>query len=165
MTAYLYRMPAGIPGDINRAFAATVMPEAITAYGVTGHPTAYGVPVVIDATSGKVRTMVASDTAVYGVLARPYPAHSSTDAVGTSTPPTQGYCDVLVKGCIEVLLSGSDPAVKGAAVNIWTAVASGAHIQGGWEATAAGGSTIAPTGAVFRGPADTAGNTEIQFNL
>jgi hypothetical protein len=38
-------------------------------------------------------------------------------------------------------------------------------VQGGWEAADPGGSGAAVLGAFFRGPADDAGNTEIEFNV
>lgn len=176
MTAFLYRMPAGIPGELNRIFACVVETEVITPFGVLGAPTAYGVPVVVDNTTagniGNMRTMVAGDTPAlqgmvpYGVLARPYPTGIGTqDPVGTSTPVTQGACDVLKSGYINVLLSGTTPAIKGGQVYIWTAAASGAHIVGGWEAANPGGSGLTVPASYFMGPADANGNTEIAFNI
>ena len=167
MVAYLYRRPAGIPGDVNRAFVSDVFTEVITPFGTTGHPTAYGIPVVIDATSGQVRMLASGDAAaaVRGLLVRPYPTHSTTDPLGTSTPPTDGPCNVMTKGCMSVLLSGSSAAVKGGQVYVWTAAASGSHIVGGFESTDPSTSGFALTGAKFRGPADANGITEVEFNL
>lgn len=171
MTSYTFRMPAGIPGDINRIWAANVEPASITPAGTTGAPTAYGVPMVIDATVGNVgnmRTMVAADAfnvnlSPYGILARPFPTGGSQDPLGTSTPPAQGACDILRSGYISVLLSGTTPATKGGPVFIWTAAASGSHIVGGWEAASPGGNGIALLNAYFMGPADASGNVEIAF--
>src|SRR5436190_3418887 len=100
MVSYVTRMPAGIPGDVNRAQHHTVEAQVIQASGSTGHPTAYGIPVVIDATSRAVRAVVATDTAaaIYGFLVRPFPAVSSTDGVGVATPPLTGPCDVMRRG-------------------------------------------------------------------
>lgn len=165
MTAYLTRMPAGIAGDPNRAFDFSIYTENLTPVGTTGHPTAYGIPVFIDATTGNVRMLAAGDAAVHGILVRPYPGRSSTDALGVATPPDSGPCDVLRRGCIAVLLSGSSAAVKGGQVYIWTAAASGTHIVGGFESTDPTSSGITLTGAKFRGPADANGITEIEFNL
>jgi hypothetical protein len=165
MVSYVYRMPAGIPGDINRAFDASVYPEVLTPVGTTGHPTVYGVPVMIDATSGQVRILAAGDTRINGILARPFPGRSSQDALGVSTVPDSGPCDVLRRGCISVLLSGAVGATKDQSVWVWTAAPSGSHILGGWEASDPAGSGFLIANARFRGPADANGITEIEFNL
>lgn len=170
MTAYLTRMPAGIPGWVNRGFINTIEPASLTPNGVTGHPTAYGIPLVIDNTGGNVGNMrmVASGDAigsVYGLLVRPYPGHDSTDAIGVGTPPLEGYCDVLRRGYMTVKLSGSSAAVKGAPVYVWKAAASGTHIVGGFESTDPTTSGFALPGAVFMGPADANGNVEISVSF
>ncbi len=168
MVAYLYRMPAGIPGDVNRAQAATIEPQVITPDGETGHPTAYGVPLVIDATTGWVRTLVAGDDTahvVYGLLARPYPTNSTQDGLGVGTPPLNGPVDVLRRGYMTVLLSGDTPAVNGGQVYVWTSAATGSHITGGFEATDPSTDGFAVVGSYFKGPADADGNTEIGFNI
>jgi hypothetical protein len=165
-------MPAGIPGEVNRIWDSAVEPQVITPYGTTGAPGAYGVPVVIDATSGQVRTLVAADTAVYGFLARPFPTGSSLggmaanvagSTLGTSVPPSSGTCDVMVSGYMSVLLGGLAAAVKAAPVYIWTATTITNHVQGTIEAAATVGSTIQVANAYFTGPADSSGNTEIAF--
>lgn len=164
MTAFQYRMPAGIPGEVNRAFSAIIEAQIVTPSGTTGAPTAYGVPMVVDNTGGNVgnmRILVAGDTAIYGVLIRPFPTGGSQDGLGTSTPPTNGPIDILRFGYVNVLLSGSQAAAKGGQVYVWTAAPSGLHITGGWEAASPGGSGITITNAVFSGPADAGGNTEI----
>jgi hypothetical protein len=171
MTAFLTRMPAGIVGEVNRVWAATIEAQVITPAGTTGAPTGYGVPMVVDATAGNVgnmRTLQAADTHVYGILARPYPTQSSAwpqDGFGGGSPPgLQGPCDILREGYISVLLSGSTAAVKGGQVYVWTAAPSGTHITGGWEAANPGGSGFAVDGCTFMGPADASGFTEISFN-
>lgn len=191
MVAFLYRMPAGIPGEVNRIWSAVIEPGNITPNGTTGAPTAYGVPLVIDATAGNVgnmRTLLVADGTSfvmggntvtnitstnlglngfypYGILVRPFPTGNSQDALGTSTPPASGACDVLKSGYINVLLSGTQAAVKGGQVYIWLAASSGSHVLGGWEAAATGGSTILVPDTYFMGPADANGQTEIGFNL
>lgn len=168
MVAFTFRMPAGIPGDINRVQAATVEAAIVTPTGTTGAPLAYGVPMQVDTTTGNVgnmRTVNISDTTIYGILARPFPTGSSQDALGVSTPPTSGPIDILKRGYMTVLLSGgSVAAVKGGQVYIWGAATSGSHVQGGWEASSAAG-VIVVTGAYFMGPADASGNTEVAFNI
>lgn len=165
MVAFTYRMPAGIPGEVvSIGLSPMIEPQVITPSGTTGAPTAYGVPLIIDATTGRVRTLTAGDTSVYGLLVRPFPTNSSQDALGTNTPPAAGPCDVMRRGNMTVLLSGSTAAVNGGQVYVWTAAASGSHITGGFEASDPSGSGFAITGCVFKGPADADGNTVIEFN-
>ena len=168
MVAFTYRMPAGIPGEVNRIESATIEAAVITPYGTTVAPTAHGVPLVVDATAGNVgnlRTLQAADTTVYGVLARAFPAASSQDALGTSTPPANGPVSVLKRGYMSVLLSGSTAATKGAPAYVWTAAATGSHIVGGWEVSYTSGSTIAVANSYFTGPADSNNITELAFNI
>lgn len=165
MTAFTFRMPGGIPGDINRAQAATVEPQVITPFGTQGAPPAYGVGVLIDANTGDVRIPAAGDAAIYGLLARPFPTASSQDGLGTSTPPVKGMCDVLKRGYMTVLLSGATAAKKAGAVWCRIQNAGAGQFVGGLEAAADGGNTVAVAGAYFTGPADAAGNVEVAFNI
>lgn len=167
MVAYLTRMPAGIPGEVNRGFSSMIEPIGVTPFGTSGAPTAFGIPVVIDATSGNIgnaRAVTAGDTAAYGLLVRPYPAFSSQDALGTSTPPKEGPVDVLRFGYMTVKLAGSTAAVKGGVVYVWAAASSGSHVQGGFESTNPTTNGFAIPG-VFMGPADANGNVEISVNF
>jgi hypothetical protein len=175
MVAYLTRMPAGIPGECTRGWGSCdIEPQIITPSTVTGAPTAYGVPLVVDATAGNVgnmRTLAAGDInnaaqgiVPYGVLVRPFPTGSSQDPLGTSTPPASGPCDVLKSGYVNVLLNGTTAAVKGGPVYVWCAASTGSHVQGGFEAALSGGNTLTYPGAYFTGPADANGNTEIAIN-
>ena len=166
MVAYSYRMPAGIPGDINRIAAATIEAQVMTPSGVTGHPTKYGIPMVVDATGGNVgnmRTMQAGDAAVYGLLCRPFPTGGTQDPLGTSTPPSEGACDIMVRGYMTVLLGGASAAVKGAPAYIWNQADSSPSFLGGW--TAASSTNVISVGAYFMGPADSSGNVEVAFNI
>lgn len=169
MTAYTFRMPAGIPGDVNRAFQPTITTEVMTPNGTTGHPTAYGIPVAIDPTTFQVRALAAGDTLanLKGFLVRPYPVTSGNpgDPIGTSTPPNSGACDVMERGWMSVKLSGTAAAVKNGPVYVWTAAPSGSHITGGLEAATPGASGFQITNASFRGPADANGVTEIEYNI
>jgi hypothetical protein len=167
MTSFLYRMPSGVPGEVTRGFAlAVIEPQVITTSGTTGAPTAYGVPLVVDATSGNVgnmRTIATGDSKIYGVLVRPYPTGASQDALGTSTPPTVGLCDVLVDGYISVILYGSTAAAKGGLVYVWkAATTTGNHVQGGFEAADPTSNGFVVSGAYFTGPADANAITEIR---
>lgn len=160
--SFLYRMPAGIAGDINRAQQAVVRPEVITAAGATS-PAAYGLAVVIDATSGQLRLPADPDTAIDGILARPFPTNSSTSALGTSVPPTSGVVDMLMRGFISVKLAGSTAAKNGGLVYVWSSASSGAHVLGGFEAADPSGDGFVVAGAKFSGGADADGNTEISL--
>ena len=169
MTAFLYRMPAGVPGSVTRVNAATVIePQVVTPSGTTGAPTAYGVPLVVDNTGGNVgnmRTIATGDSTVYGILVRPYPTGASQDPLGTSTPPANGACDVLKNGYISVILSGTAAAVKGGLVYVWKSASNptGNHLQGGFEAANPAGNGFVIPGAYFTGPADTNAITEVRF--
>jgi hypothetical protein len=166
MVSYLLRMPAGIVGDINRAEIATVEAQIITPYGVTGAPPAFGLGVVLDATSGEIRIPAAGDTlaSLYGLLARPYPVQDpiQAPALGVSTPPVQGACSILRRGYMSVLLQNTTAAIKGAVV-YWRTTTSGLLVAGGFEAAAGAGLIAIP--ATFMGPADSNGITEVAYNI
>ena len=163
--AFLYRMPAGIPGDVNRAQAATIEAQVLTPSGTTGHPTAYGLAVQIDSSTHQVRIVADPDTSAYGFLVRPFPTNSGTDGLGTSTPPLTGICDVLKRGYMTVKLGGSTAAVKGGAVYVWSSADSGAHVKGQVEAADPSTDGFLVARSYFMGPADADGNVEIGFNI
>ena len=75
MSAYLTRMPAGIPGDVSRKEGATIESSLVGSKAIP-----YGAFVKL--VSGKLEPLAASDTAavIYGLAVRPYPKQS--DAVG-----------------------------------------------------------------------------------
>lgn len=165
MVAYLFRMPAGIAGEISRFDGATVEPQTITAGPATDSPTEYGLAVQIDATTGNIRPVKAADTAVYGLLVRPYPTNSGQEALGVGTPnQTAGAeCNVMRRGYMTVKLR-TGTAVKGAPAYVWKAAASGGNIPGGFTATDPTTSGIALP-ATFVGAADANGNVEIAYNI
>lgn len=171
MVAYLYRMPAGIAGDVSRAgVGVTIEPQTIAHAGQPGSPTKFGIPVSIDATSKLIRGVVAADTqsapGVYGFLVRAYPTGAAQDGLGVATPVvTQGAaCDVMRRGYMTVKCNFGTPA-KGGQVYVWKAADSGQHIQGGIEATDPSTSGFAIPGCLFTGPADADGNVEISYNI
>lgn len=161
MVAYLLRVPAGIAGDVTRKDQATIEAQVVDS---TTPPTRFGEPVKI--VTGKVQPFASGDAAsvVYGFLVRPYPAHSTQDGLGTSTPNTAGICNVLVRGYINTLLRNGTAALNGQ-VYVRNANASGLRPIGGIEATSDSGNCVAITGAVFTGAADASGNVEIRFNI
>lgn len=172
--AFTFRMPAGIPGEVNRA-GSNITIEPIQLASVGQAPTLYGVPLYYDATTGGARALVIGDTLATfaGLLVRPFPVQATAgstnaqQALGAGAPPNfaGALYDLLKRGYMTVLLSGAQAAVKGGAVFIWNAAAAGSHIVGGFEAANPGGSGFALTGASFMGPADANGNVEIAFNI
>lgn len=172
-TAFTYRMPAGIPGDINRAWAATVEPNILN----TATPfLTFGLPGLIDTTTGLFRPVAAADTAAltYGLLVRSFPVGQQTASsysgqqllTDSTVPPASGPCDVLKRGYMTIHLYGATAAKAAGLVFIRTQNAGAGQIVGGIEAAADGGNTIVmPAGYYFRGPADASGNVEIAWNL
>jgi hypothetical protein len=165
MAVFTFRMPAGIPGAVNRVATATIEAQQLD---TTYFPTVYGVPVALDATSHNLRAIKAADTAssVYGFYVRPYPATGNgTDGLGTSTPPVSGVVSVLKRGYMMVKLNGTTAAVKNGTVYVRT-VTGTFTVIGGIEALADSTNTFAMTGnTYFTGPADSNGNVEVAFNI
>jgi hypothetical protein len=130
----------------------------------SNQPAAYGVPVVIDSTSGKLRAVKSGDSNVtFGILVRPYPHQSSDEDFGSGTPPTSGIVDVLRRGYIQVAVKGTPK--NGGAVYVRVANEEGNDDPiGGIEAASDSTNTVAITGASFTGVADN-GTAEISFNL
>lgn len=167
--AFSYRMGAGFPGDPNRTHPFSILPGLMS----TASPVRlYGDPVLIDTATNSYRGILVGDTAVTkidGVLVRPYPTQQTTggmsSAIGAAVPPVgPAVCDVLNEGFIIARCNNfaTQQPTKGGAVHIWYAASSGAHVQGGFESVATGGSTIAITNAKWNGPCDANGITEIQ---
>lgn len=166
---FLYNMPAGIPGMINRVGGRG--PDVETQIMDPTHPlTQYGLFGFIDATSGDFRQMATGDASTYGLLARPYPSQATTAAgysgqqlLGTATPPpTSGPISVLKSGYMTVLLLGATAAVKNG--QVWTRINGG--VPGSvYAADGGGGNYLSVAGAYFMGPADANGNVEIGFNI
>ena len=145
MPVLLYRMNAGIPGQVNREWAAVTETQLMY---TTTPITAYGLPGVIDATSGQFRGVTTGDTAavVYGFLCRPFPTSSGSvsgnDPLGTSVPPTNGLITVLVSGYIVVYLGGSTAATKGGTVYLRVATPGTNKVIGDVEAASDSTNTI-----------------------
>jgi hypothetical protein len=96
---------------------------------------------------------------------RPYPAHSTNDPIGTSTPPTLGIANVMVRGYMTVQLNNTTAATKNGQVYVRVASAATGKPIGGIEAGADSGNCVAITGAFFMGAADASGNVEIRYNI
>jgi hypothetical protein len=166
--AILFRMPYGFPGDITRASATIepVLPDA------TNPPTQPGQAVIMNTSSGGVRTVLTTDsaaTAIYGITVRSFPfqAQSGTNfgaaSIGSAGLPSSPI-DVNRRGYQLVPVVGT-PA-KGDPVFVWFAAPTGQHVTGGFEAAATAGSTFQLDAKTSwnSGP-DASGNAEISFNL
>ena len=162
MTAYKYRMPFGIAGDLSRGAGASTVKAEI--FGSTPCPT-YGIPVKLSAGT-VIPVGLVGDTAPYGFLVRPYPTQSSQDPLGVSTPPTSGIANVMLRGFISVKVNaGASSIVEGSPVYIRYASGAPSTPVGGVEGAAVGATTVALTNAYFTGPADADGNAEVAFNI
>lgn len=166
-TALTYRMQAGFPGDVNRTHPASIEPCLIDA---SAPPTAYGQPVLVDATTQGVRPFAAGDQSAsavnfYGFTVRPYPLQSNTATpqFNTGTPPVTGVIDVVRFGYVMVVLGNGalTGAVKDGAVYVWTAASSGNHVLGGIETVYSAGNSTLLSGAHFNGVQDANGIVEI----
>lgn len=161
MTAFQFRMPAGIPGEITRGNSAVVEANVVDS---TTPPTAFGVFVKL--VSGKVQPCsAAGDVApAYGVIVRPYPTSqaSQAPAFGGGVPSTTDPASILRSGYCNVKLARGT-AVKGAAVYMRTTA--GSYALGDIEDGTNTGQITAVTGAYFMGSADANGNVEIAFNI
>jgi len=175
-----FRMGTGFQGDVNRSHPFWIEQGLQDTTNPVG---AYGLAVYFSLTGNTpnaYRGMVAGDTGltnIAGVAVRPFPIQpSSTSNFGavaisgpTSAPtagvPPAGVIDVLKSGYVIVAQSGTGAIVKGAPVFVWVAASSGAHVQGGFEVSSTGGSTIAlPVPSVyFNGPAGPDGLVELKF--
>ena len=161
MTAFLYRMPSGIPGMVSREENKTI--ETVP-FDSTAPFSAFGLFGKI--VSGKLQPVGAGDaaTAVYGLLVKPFPANSSQEGLGTAVPPTAGPANVLRRGYATVLLNAGTAALNGP-VYVRVANASAGKPIGGIEAASDTTNTILVAGCTFMGAADASGNVEIAFNI
>jgi len=167
MTAFQYRMPAGIPGDISRDHAqATVEPGILDPAAPFS---AYGLAAKL--VNGKYQPFSGGEAvaALAGVLVRPFPTSTTvySGGLGTSVPPQDGKTvgDILKRGYISIQLNGGASVVKGGQVYIRVAAAAAGKPIGGFEGAADSTNTIAPPGVTFTGPADSSGNVEIAYNI
>jgi hypothetical protein len=154
MTAYLYRMPNGIAGDITRQSQATIESHVFdsanpfASYGLFGK-----------IASAKFIPVGSGDAAadVYGLLIRPFPTTgaNASDPLGTSVPPTTGLANVLRRGYATVKNNSGVPAINGQVFARVASASTGKPIGGieaaadvvvdGGDITGTGTGTIAAT--------------------
>lgn len=168
--SFKYRINTGFAGDVNRVHPVSIEPALISAGA--NPPTLSGQVVLADGAGGVRAVVAATDGAIasiYGITVRDYPFQNglvqgnSEESIGT-TGLTVKDCSVMRSGYMIVLVNGSP--VKGAPVNIWVAASAGAHITGGFEAAATGGSTITlDSRSTFNSPAGADGLCEVAFNI
>ena len=164
MTAFLYRMPSGIPGAVTRQSQSTIETGVFdgtlpfSGYGLFGK-----------IASGKFVPVGAGDAAaaVYALLVRPFPTQGAnpSDPIGVAVPITTGAnANMLRRGYANVKVNAGTAAFNGP-VYIRVAAAAAGKPIGGIEAAADSTNTIQVTGAIFMAAADASGNAEIAFNI
>ena len=162
--AFLYRMPAGIPGDVTRKEHATIEAQDQDS---TTPVTLYGVPVKM--ASGKIKPIEEADGAsdVYGFSVRPYPtqAEVNNEGLDVATPSTVLQLDILRRGYMTVKVQNGTPAKNGQ-VYVRIGNSTSTLLYGGLECAAGSpADCVAITGCKFMGTADDDGNVEISYNL
>lgn len=167
---YSYRMPAGIPGRVNREQEHTGEPNALDA---TSPPSAFGDAVKMGS-NGRVQALAAGDAAtlIYGILEMGFPGvpgttyGAETQLLGNTQPQPGGRCTIMKRGYMTVRLQGATAAAKGGPVYIRLAgtVPSGGRLNG-YEAAADSTNTILLPNAYWMGAADASGNCEFAYNL
>lgn len=168
MTAYLYRMPAGIAGAISRPRDLTTEPVILDATNVFA---AYGVP---GKYSGDNFVPLAStDTAsdIVGLLVRPWPTTSTSDFARNVTSGGNLQGDVLKRGYINVNIGGDATSItKNAAVYFDLSTGSITATAPTTDTTDSSTTTTTTTviqipNAVFTGAGDADGNAEVAYNI
>ena len=172
--AFQFRMGAGFAGDVNRTHPASIEPV----YNDATNPVLFaGLACLPNAAANGVRSIAAGDTgmtAPYGVMVRSYPfqvasaTNYGSQAFGSAALSGGTLQDVLRAGYIMVQLPAGAAAVgKGSPVFVWVAASAGAHVQGGFEVAATGGSTatLDVNRFSYNGAQDANGITELAFNI
>jgi hypothetical protein len=163
MTAYLYRMPMGIPGGISRLQDLTVEPvflksaNLFPAYGLAGkYDGDYFVPLAEGDNADSIQ----------GIYVRVYPTTSMPDReyiIGTGNNYTG---DNLKRGYIIVKLDGDATSIKkGAAVYVRVAKGTKNSPLGSFLNTEIAGETVLLPNAQFTGGGDADGNVEISYKI
>jgi hypothetical protein len=173
--SFLYRMPSGIAGDVQRHEHATIEPGIFDA----SYPCLkFGI--LIKTVSGKVRPIASADviaTVQKGFLVRPFPIQepiastAADELLGGGAPNIAYAANVMKRGYMTVLVGAGgatafasivkdDPVYCRQLAAVAPLVGSVGDIEAG---SATGNSAI--TGCYFMGPADSNGFCEIAFNI
>lgn len=146
MTAYLYRAPSGVAGDVTRQQDTVVESGLLNAAAA---PTAFGAPVKI--VSGKFEKIAASDAATVfaGILSRIAPAIAGDTAqtFASGTPNVNSVQGIVVKGYVNVKCAVGTP-VRGASVYMRVTADTGKAV-GDLETGADGGKCVALDGVTW----------------
>lgn len=170
MTAQVYttRMPAGYVGLVSRTISGQVI-EAEQLDGSTP-PTAFGVAVQTDSTSGKLKAYTAAAT-ITGALVRGYPMQGSistvSNAYGSPTPVAGSIGSRMRRGYFMATCAWGTPVADGA-VYIRQQTNGGTRAAGALgdlEATADSTYNVAITGWRWTGGVDANGVAEIAVNM
>ena len=146
MTAFLYRAPSGVAGDITRQQDTIVESGLLNAAKA---PTAFGAPLKL--VSGKFEAIGSGDAATVfaGVLSRVAPsiAGDTAQTFVSGTPNVQSVQGVVVKGYINVKCAVGTP-VRGASVYMRVTADTGKAV-GDFETAADSGKCVAIAGATW----------------
>jgi hypothetical protein len=146
MTAFLYRAPSGVAGDVTRQQDTVVESGILNA---SAAPTAFGVPLKI--VSGKFEKIASGDDAAdfAGILGRIAPsiAGDTAETFASGTPNTESIQGIIVAGYVNVKCTVGAPA-RGGAVYMRVVAASGKAI-GDLEASSDSNNSVALTGVTW----------------
>lgn len=146
MTAFLYRAPSGVAGDITRQLDTVVESGLLNAAKA---PAAFGAPVKI--TNGKFEKIESGDDAAdfFGILSRIAPsiAGDTAQTFASGTPNAESVQGIVRAGYVNVVCTVGTP-VRGGAVYMRVVAATGKAI-GDLEATADSTNSVALTGVTW----------------
>ena len=146
MTAFLYRAPSGVAGDITRQQDTIVESGLLNAAKA---PTAFGAPLKL--VSGKFEKIESGDAATVfaGVLSRIAPsiAGDTAQTFASDTPNVSSVQGVVVKGYVNVVCAVGTP-VRGGAVYMRVKAVTGKAV-GDLEATADSTNNVVLTGVTW----------------
>lgn len=146
MTAYLYRAPSGVAGDVTRQQDTVVESGLLNSAKA---PTAFGAPLKL--VSGKFEKLESGDAASVfaGVLSRIAPsiAGDTAQTFASGTPNVNSVQGVVVKGYINVVCAVGTP-VRGGAVYVRITADTGKAV-GDFETAADSGKCVALDGVTW----------------
>lgn len=165
--AFQFRMGAGFPGDVNRMHPASIVPgllDTVNPFRAYGEAALFG-------SANNYRPVIAADQSstaikIAGVIVRPYPTQQMSGGInspiGAAVPPASGSADFLHAGFIMVKMKAGVVVKKGDPVFVWATATETVNIQGEFQAAATVSKTVPVSNARFHGPADAAGNVELE---
>ena len=161
MTAFLFRAPSGVAGDITRQLDTVVESGLLNAAKA---PTAFGAPVKI--VSGKFEKIEASDAATvfYGILSRIAPsiAGDTAQTFASGTPNASSVQGIVREGYVNVVCPVGTPA-RGGQVFMRITADTG-KLVGDLETAADSGKCVALVGVTWAVDGKDASNvTEIRI--